>query len=165
MKANTSVLLLHLIEEGRRKIRRLTWAVPAVPDISGGHPAYQGAAPSHPVYIDAHTTSVVANPEGDPELEALTSINVYEVIEKTVQEKVLTEMKKLLPTHVSKAVANFVKPRINNSIKLLNQMQLNKSNETHQQLYNTLYDSVNLDQEALNAQDAEPSFHRRTHDN
>ncbi|GJY83424.1 hypothetical protein Tco_0496800 [Tanacetum coccineum] len=53
-------------------------------------------------------------------------------------------------------------------LKLLNRMQLNKSYETydtHQQLYNSIYDSVTLDQEALNAQDAEPSFHKRTHDN
>ncbi|GKB50029.1 hypothetical protein Tco_0900782 [Tanacetum coccineum] len=105
-------------------------------------------------------------------------------------------MKKLLPTHVPKAVANYVKPRLNNSVRevmrnnqinlftkpstniddlskmelklnLLNIMQLNKSYETHsthQQLYNTLYDSVTLDQEALAAQDAEPSFHKMTHD-
>ncbi|GJY55017.1 hypothetical protein Tco_0446681 [Tanacetum coccineum] len=38
--------------------------------------------------------------EYDQKLEALTSINVSEVIEKVVQEKVLTKMKKLLPTHV-----------------------------------------------------------------
>ncbi|GJZ73177.1 hypothetical protein Tco_0637323, partial [Tanacetum coccineum] len=44
-------------------------------------------------------------------------------------------------------------------------MQLNKSYETHdthQQLYNTLYDFATLDQEALDAQDAEPSFYKRT---
>ncbi|GJX80209.1 hypothetical protein Tco_0328358 [Tanacetum coccineum] len=35
----------------------------------------------------------------------------------------------------------------------------------YKKLYNTLYDSVTLDQEALDAQDAEPSFHKRTHDN
>nr|GEZ05658.1 hypothetical protein [Tanacetum cinerariifolium] len=130
-------------------------------------------------------------------LKALTSINVSEVIEKVVQAKVLTEIKKLLPTHVSKAVANYVKPRLNNfmrevmrnkqinlftklstntndllemelKLKLLNHMQLNKSYETHdthQQLYNTLYDSVTLNQEVLDAQDAESSFRKRTHDN
>ncbi|GJT32404.1 hypothetical protein Tco_0922823 [Tanacetum coccineum] len=28
-----------------KKTQRLLWAVPAVPDISGGRPAYQGVAP------------------------------------------------------------------------------------------------------------------------
>nr|GEV20822.1 putative reverse transcriptase domain-containing protein [Tanacetum cinerariifolium] len=51
-------------------------------------------------------------------------------------------------------------------LKPLNRMQLNKSYETHdthQQLYNTLYDFVTLNQEALDAQDAESSFHKRPH--
>ncbi|GJT25275.1 hypothetical protein Tco_0895212 [Tanacetum coccineum] len=124
-------------------------------------------------------------PQGDDEvvgygkLEALTSINVSKVIEKAVQAKVLTEIKKLLPTHVSKAVANqislFTKPSTNTDdlsemelkLKLLSKMQLNKSYETldtHLQLYNNLYESVSIDQEALDTQDAEPSFHKRTHD-
>ncbi|GJS95997.1 hypothetical protein Tco_0802965 [Tanacetum coccineum] len=38
-------------------------------------------------------------------LEALTSINVSEVIEKAVQAKILTEMKKQLPTYVSNAIS------------------------------------------------------------
>ncbi|GJV17862.1 hypothetical protein Tco_1363185 [Tanacetum coccineum] len=53
-------------------------------------------------------------------------------------------------------------------LKPLNRMHMNKSHETqdtHQQLYNTLYQSITLDQEALDAQDAESSFHKRTHDN
>nr|GEV40971.1 Gag-Pol polyprotein [Tanacetum cinerariifolium] len=44
---------------------------------------------------------------------------------------------------------------------------LNKSNATHpthHKLYDTLYESITLDQEALDAQDAEPSFHKRNHD-
>ncbi|GJV96471.1 hypothetical protein Tco_1548048 [Tanacetum coccineum] len=53
--------------------------------------------------------------EYDQKLEALTSINVFEVSEKAVHEKNLKEMKKLLPTHVLKAVANYVNPRLNNS--------------------------------------------------
>ncbi|GJU65688.1 hypothetical protein Tco_1247523, partial [Tanacetum coccineum] len=147
---------------------------------------------SNPVYIDAHTTSVVANPEGnseaahnssplanktsyptknpqhnllqakakrliqkakknirkinfikafaqkfneyDKKLKALTSINVFEVIKKAVQAKVLTELKKLLPNHIPKAVANYVKPRLNNLA-------------------------------TIDAQDVDPSFHKRTHDN
>ncbi|GKD76850.1 hypothetical protein Tco_1339471 [Tanacetum coccineum] len=41
--------------------------------------------------------------EYDQKLEALTNFNVSEAFEKTVQAKVLTEMKKLLPTHIPKA--------------------------------------------------------------
>ncbi|GJY02977.1 hypothetical protein Tco_0361129 [Tanacetum coccineum] len=47
-------------------------------------------------------------------------------------------------------------------LKLLNQIHLKKSNETHtthHQLYDTLYESITLDQ------DAEPSFHKSSHDN
>ncbi|GJX90953.1 hypothetical protein Tco_0344279 [Tanacetum coccineum] len=144
---------------------------------------------SNPVYIDAHTTLVVANPERNPEkLEALTSNNVSKVIKKVVQEKVLTKMKKLLPTHVLKAVANYVKPRLNNSVrevmqnnqislftksstsaddlseidlklKMVNKIHSNKSNKTHtthQKLYDTLYESICINQAAIDAQDAEP---------
>ncbi|GKD02373.1 hypothetical protein Tco_1177347 [Tanacetum coccineum] len=53
-------------------------------------------------------------------------------------------------------------------LKLLNQIHLNKSNDTHtthQQFYDTLYKSIILDQDALDAQDAKPSFHKRSHDN
>ncbi|GKB36734.1 hypothetical protein Tco_0881676, partial [Tanacetum coccineum] len=132
--------------------------------------------------------------EYDQKLEALTNFNVFEAFEKAVQAKVLTEMKKLLPNHIPKAVANYVRPRINTSVlnvmknnqinlftqssnsndnlsemdlklKLLNRIHLNKLNETHtthQQLYDTLYESITLDQDALNTQDAEPSFHNRS---
>ncbi|GJW53904.1 hypothetical protein Tco_0097989 [Tanacetum coccineum] len=135
--------------------------------------------------------------EYDQKLEALTNFNVSEAFEKDVQEKVLTVIKKLLPSHIPKAVANYVRPRINTyvlkvmknnqinlftqsststdnllemdlKLKLLNRIHLNKSNETHtthQQLYDTLYDSITLDQQALDAQNAEPSFHKRSHDN
>ncbi|GJT73705.1 hypothetical protein Tco_1032991 [Tanacetum coccineum] len=127
---------------------------------------------SHPVYIDAQTTSVVHNPEGnhenahhtlslptkkisyptttpqpsllqakakklmqkakknmrkfnfkkavtqkfkeyDQKLEALINFNVSEAFEKVVQAKVLTEIKKLLPTHIPNAIANYVKPHLN----------------------------------------------------
>nr|GFC21862.1 hypothetical protein [Tanacetum cinerariifolium] len=50
--------------------------------------------------------------EYDQKLEALTSINISEVIEKAVHAKVLAKMKKLLPTHVPKVLANYVKPHI-----------------------------------------------------
>ncbi|GJX34687.1 hypothetical protein Tco_0246244 [Tanacetum coccineum] len=121
--------------------------------------------------------------ESDQKLEDLTSINVSKVIKKGVHAKVLTKTKKLLPTHVSNAMANYVKPRLNNSVckvmrnnqsilfttpststddllevdlklKLLNGIYLNMSNTTHpthQKLYDTLYESITLDQEALDA--------------
>ncbi|GKC27185.1 hypothetical protein Tco_1034479, partial [Tanacetum coccineum] len=195
---------------------------------------------SHPVYTDAQTTSVVHNPEENPELtsyisgvskvpfgthvyvlatktfmqemfldenahripslpklEALTNFNVFKAFEKSIQAKVLTEIKKLLPTHIPNAITNYVKPRLNTSIlevmktnqinlftqpststddlleiylklKLLNRIPLNKSNNTyitHQQLYDTLYESIILDQHALDAQAVQSSFHKRSHDN
>ncbi|GJS94751.1 hypothetical protein Tco_0801719 [Tanacetum coccineum] len=130
---------------------------------------------SYPVYIDAQTTSVVHNPkenlkltsyiscasevplakklmqkakknmrkinikkavaqkfrEYDQKLESLINFNVFEAFEKAIQARVLTEIKKLLPTHIPKAVANYVRPH----------------------------------HDALNAQDAELSFHKRSHDN
>ncbi|GKD29803.1 hypothetical protein Tco_1240581 [Tanacetum coccineum] len=124
--------------------------------------------------------------EYDQKLEALTNFNVSKAFEKAVQAKVLTEIKNLLPTHISNAIANYVKPRLNTSVlevmknnqinlvtqsststddlsemdiklKLLNRIHLNKSNDTHtthQQLYDTLYESITLDQDALDAQAA-----------
>nr|GEU58999.1 hypothetical protein [Tanacetum cinerariifolium] len=101
---------------------------------------------SHPVYIDAHTTSVVHNLEGNPEKmfsdevkknmrkinfkkeiaqkfrdydqkqEALTNFNVSEAFKKVVQARVLTEIKKLLPTHIPKAIANYARPRLNTCV-------------------------------------------------
>ncbi|GJR40267.1 hypothetical protein Tco_1215951 [Tanacetum coccineum] len=128
---------------------------------------------SHPVYTDAQTTSVVHNSEGNPKLTSNISCasEVPHAFEKAIQARVLTEIKKLLPTHISKAVANYFRPRLNTSVldlKLLNRIYSNKSNKTrtnHQQLYDTLYESITLDQQALDAQDEEPSFHKRPHDN
>nr|GEW91545.1 hypothetical protein [Tanacetum cinerariifolium] len=126
-------------------------------------------------------------------LEALTSINVFEEIDKAVHAKVLTEMKKLIPTYVLKVFANYVKQRLNNFVlevmqnnqislftkpstfindlldmdlmlKLLNRIHENKTHPTNQKLYDTLYDSILLDQEALNAQEAKASFYKQTHD-
>ncbi|GKE58015.1 hypothetical protein Tco_1497200 [Tanacetum coccineum] len=54
--------------------------------------------------------------EYDQKLEALTNFNVSEAFKKVVQAKVLTEMKMLLPTHILKAVANYVRPRFNTSV-------------------------------------------------
>ncbi|GKD93712.1 hypothetical protein Tco_1373549 [Tanacetum coccineum] len=104
-------------------------------------------------------------------MEALTNFNVSEAFEKSVQAKVLTEIKKLLPTYIPNAIANYVNPRLNTSVlelKLLHRIHLNKLNDTHtthQQLYDTLYESIILDQDALDAQAAQSSFHKRSHDN
>ncbi|GJR05077.1 hypothetical protein Tco_0528061 [Tanacetum coccineum] len=130
-------------------------------------------------------------------LEALINFNNSEAFKKAVQEKVLTEIKKLLPTHIPNAITNYVRPRLNTFVlkvlktnqinlftqssttaddlldidlktKQLNKIHSNKSNETyttHQQLYNTLYESITLDPDALNAQATQLSFHKRSHDN
>ncbi|GKG33993.1 hypothetical protein Tco_0434152 [Tanacetum coccineum] len=49
-------------------------------------------------------------------------------------------------------------------LKLLNRTYENKTHLTNQKLYYTLYDSILLVQEALDAQEAEPSFLKRSHD-
>ncbi|GKB30878.1 hypothetical protein Tco_0870279 [Tanacetum coccineum] len=109
---------------------------------------------SNPVYTDAQTTSAVKKNirkinfkkeaaqkfrEYDQKLEALTNFNVSKAFEKAIQARVLTEINKLLPTHIPKAVVNY--------------------------LYDTLYESVCLDHDTLNAQEDEPSFYKRSHDN
>ncbi|GJU12789.1 hypothetical protein Tco_1135185 [Tanacetum coccineum] len=68
-----------------------------------------------------------------------------------VQAKVLTRIKTLLPTHIPNAIANYVKPRLNTFVL--------------EQLYDTLYKSITLDQDALDAQAEQASFHKRSHDN
>ncbi|GKB84741.1 hypothetical protein Tco_0957013 [Tanacetum coccineum] len=85
--------------------------------------------------------------DGFGRLEALLTINVPEPVEEYVQAKVLTEMKKQLPTHVPKAIANFIKPRLNIF-----------------QLHNILIDSMSLDQEHLNAQYTKPTLKIMPHD-
>ncbi|GJX34596.1 hypothetical protein Tco_0246153 [Tanacetum coccineum] len=54
--------------------------------------------------------------EYDQKLEALTNINVSKAFEKAVQARVLTEIKKLLPTHIPTTIANYVRPRLNTSV-------------------------------------------------
>ncbi|GKE78153.1 hypothetical protein Tco_1544273, partial [Tanacetum coccineum] len=54
--------------------------------------------------------------EYDQKLKALINFNVSEAFEKVVQAKVLTKIKKLLPTRIPKAVANYVRPRLNTSV-------------------------------------------------
>nr|GEV82098.1 hypothetical protein [Tanacetum cinerariifolium] len=149
---------------------------------------------SHPIYTDTHTTSVVHNPKGNPKakknmkkinfkkavtqkfrdydqkLEALTNFNISEAFEKAVQARVLTEIKKLLLTHIPKAIENYVRPRLNTTVlkvmknnhvslftksstsvdelsdtelklKLLNKTRENKTRPINQKLY----DSILLD--------------------
>nr|GEX68217.1 hypothetical protein [Tanacetum cinerariifolium] len=95
--------------------------------------------------------------EYDQKLEALTNFNIYEAFEKSVQAKVLTEIKKLLPIHILNAISNYVKPCLNTSLL--------ESNDTHQQLYDTFYESIILDQDAFHAQDVQSSFYKRSPDN
>ncbi|GKA34410.1 hypothetical protein Tco_0720839 [Tanacetum coccineum] len=64
--------------------------------------------------------------EYDQKLEALTNFNVSEAFENAIQARVLTEIKKLLPTHIPKALANYVKPCLNNYV--LEVMQNNQIN-------------------------------------
>ncbi|GKF17035.1 hypothetical protein Tco_0061953, partial [Tanacetum coccineum] len=44
-------------------------------------------------------------------------------------------------------------------------VQSNETHTTHQQFYDTLYESITLDQDALDAQSVHSSFHKRSHDN
>ncbi|GJZ47641.1 hypothetical protein Tco_0601473 [Tanacetum coccineum] len=54
--------------------------------------------------------------EYDQKLKALINFSVSEAFEKGVQAKVLTKIKKLLPTRIPKAIANYVMPRLNTSV-------------------------------------------------
>ncbi|GKE44947.1 hypothetical protein Tco_1472231, partial [Tanacetum coccineum] len=64
--------------------------------------------------------------EYDEKQEALTNFNVSKAFEKVVQEKVLTEIKKLQPTHIPNAIANYAMPRVNTSV--LEVMKTNQIN-------------------------------------
>nr|GEU41943.1 hypothetical protein [Tanacetum cinerariifolium] len=106
---------------------------------------------------------------------ALSSINVPDAIEESVQANVLTEMKKQLPSH-NNQINLFTTPSPTNTddlsemelmIKLYNMMYHKKFFETYdtrQKLYDILFDSMSLDQELLNAQDTEPSSSKSCHD-
>ncbi|GJV47912.1 hypothetical protein Tco_1438124 [Tanacetum coccineum] len=81
--------------------------------------------------------------EYDQKLEALINFNVSKAFEKAVQAKVLTEIKKRLPTHIPNAITNYVKPRLNTS--MLEVMKTNKINLFTQSSTSTedLYGSKN----------------------
>ncbi|GJW40249.1 hypothetical protein Tco_0066094 [Tanacetum coccineum] len=52
----------------------------------------------------------------DQKLEALINFTVSKAFEKVIQAKFLTEIKKLLLTHIPTVVANYVKPRLKTSV-------------------------------------------------
>ncbi|GJX09791.1 hypothetical protein Tco_0199650 [Tanacetum coccineum] len=80
--------------------------------------------------------------EYDQKLKALTNFNVSEAFEKVVQAKVLTKIKKLLPTRIPKAVANYVRPRLNTSVYYKQGMEDmisdRWSKETHHNIFKAL---------------------------
>ncbi|GKE35221.1 hypothetical protein Tco_1454543, partial [Tanacetum coccineum] len=51
--------------------------------------------------------------EYDQKLETLTNFNLFEAFKKAIQARNLTEIKKLLPTHIPKVVENYVRTRLN----------------------------------------------------
>nr|GEV45718.1 hypothetical protein [Tanacetum cinerariifolium] len=172
---------------------------------------------SHPVYTDAQTTSVVHNPEGNPELtsyisgasEILLGTYVDVLVTKTLMQEMFpgknthcipsllakkipypttypqpsslqAKAKKLIQNakknmrkfNFKKALAQKFK-EYDQKLEALTNFNVSEafekaSNDTHttqQQLYDTLYQSIILDQDVLDAQDVKPSFHKRSHDN
>nr|GEX48326.1 hypothetical protein [Tanacetum cinerariifolium] len=83
--------------------------------------------------------------EHDQKLEALTNFNVSEAFEKAVQAKVLTKIKKLLPTHIPIFIANYVKPRLNTS--MLEKSGLAKRSTTWFDLF--LKSDIDLDKNCI----------------
>ncbi|GKE36842.1 hypothetical protein Tco_1460247 [Tanacetum coccineum] len=92
--------------------------------------------------------------EYDHKLEALSKINVPKAIEESVQAKIMNEIKKQLPSHMPKAVVDFVKPRLdetvlsvmkNNQIKLFTSSSTTTANlskmELKIELYNRMYEN------------------------
>ncbi|GJZ99884.1 hypothetical protein Tco_0672435 [Tanacetum coccineum] len=64
--------------------------------------------------------------EYNQKLEALTNFNVSKVFKKAVQSKVLTKIKKILPTHIANSIATYVKPCLNTFV--LEVMKTNQIN-------------------------------------
>ncbi|GJX24868.1 hypothetical protein Tco_0231164 [Tanacetum coccineum] len=107
------------------------------------------------VYIDAHTTSVEMFPdEAVHHISSPPANTTYNPITNPQQNSLQAKAKKLM----EKAKKNMRKVTFRKANKS------NETNETHQNLYNTLYKFISLDHEAMNALDAKPSFHKRTHD-
>ncbi|GJT88419.1 hypothetical protein Tco_1070136 [Tanacetum coccineum] len=79
---------------------------------------HKSSPPANITYLPIKTPQPIAQKfrDYDQKLEALINFNIFEAFEKAVQARVLTEIKKLLPTHIPKAVANYVRPRLNTSV-------------------------------------------------
>ncbi|GJY02915.1 hypothetical protein Tco_0361067, partial [Tanacetum coccineum] len=113
--------------------------------------------------------------EYDQKLEALINFNVSKAFEKAVQAKprLNTSMLEVMKTNqinhfTQSSTSTDDLSEMDLKLKLLNRIHLNKSNDTHtthQQLYVTLYESIILEQDALDAQAVQSSFHKRPHDN
>ncbi|GJR41365.1 hypothetical protein Tco_1217049 [Tanacetum coccineum] len=119
---------------------------------------------SNPVYTDAQTTSAIIYPEGNPKLTSYISGASEVPLVAMKFREYDQKLEALTNFNVSKAFEKAVQAKL----KPLNRIHESKSNTTHptnQKLYDTLYESVCLDHDALNAQDAEPSFYKRSHDN
>ncbi|GJU01134.1 hypothetical protein Tco_1111472 [Tanacetum coccineum] len=86
----------------------------------------------------------------DQKLEALTSINVSKAIKKRSCKTTFTK-----PSTFADDLLD-----MDLKLKLLNRIHEIKTHPTNQKLYDTLYASIILDQEALDAQNAETSFHK-----
>ncbi|GJZ74773.1 hypothetical protein Tco_0639238, partial [Tanacetum coccineum] len=96
-------------------------------------------------------------------LESLSTINVFEVIEETVQAK---NNQIILFTTPSLTTTNDLL-EMELKIKMYYRMYQNKSFDSrniHQQLHNILFKSISLDLEYLSAQDIELTLRKRPHD-
>ncbi|GKE34908.1 hypothetical protein Tco_1454230, partial [Tanacetum coccineum] len=111
-----------------------------------------GDISSTDIYTDAHTTSMVANTEGNPE-EMFPDEAAYHTSSppaNTTNYPITHHQQNSLQAKEKKLMQKAKK----------NMMKINFKRT----LYDTIYDSIILDQEALNAQDAEPFFHKWSHD-
>ncbi|GJV00602.1 hypothetical protein Tco_1329872 [Tanacetum coccineum] len=145
---------------------------------------------SHLVYTDAQTTSMVHNPEVNPELISYISsasevpLGTHEdvlVTKSLMREMFLDENVHRIPSLPAKKIPypttypqpsslqvkekKLMQKAKKNMRKFNFKKESNDTHTTHQQIYDTLYESIILDQDALDAQDAKPSFHKRSHDN
>nr|GEU97503.1 hypothetical protein [Tanacetum cinerariifolium] len=126
---------------------------------------------TNPVHTDAHTTSLVANPEENPEemfsnesarhiSSPPANIQVKDPQPSSLQAKAKKQMQKA-KKNIRKI--NF-KRAVTQKFKEYDQkLEALTSINVSEKLYDTLYESIILDQEALDDQNAETSFHKRSH--
>nr|GEU56126.1 hypothetical protein [Tanacetum cinerariifolium] len=136
---------------------------------------------SKPVFTDAQTTSVVANLErnleemfaddADHHILSPPTTTTHDLVtnpqQGSLQEKAkkLMEMINLFTTPPPMTVDDLSEMEL--KLKFLNKIYKSKSfesHDTHQNLYDLIYESICLDQETIDAQDTEPSFKKRPHD-